>query len=51
MFRARLVGRDVQPLVDLLGVRDDDLGIQLLRQPEGQLGLANARRSDDDWDQ
>src|ERR1700687_4467178 len=44
---ARLVGRDVEPLVHLARVGDDDLTPDLQRQVECPRGLADARRPDD----
>jgi len=44
---ARLVGRDVQALVDLSRVGDDDLAVELQRDLEGDARLADAGRSDD----
>ena len=46
----RLVGRDVEHLVDLPRVGDDDLAAQPLRELECDRRLADARRPDDDDD-
>ena len=50
MIRRRLVGRDVEPLVDLAGVGDHDLAAQRHRDLEGQPGLADGGGSDYDDD-
>jgi len=48
VFRTRLVGRDIKALVDLLRIGDDDLTIQLEREPKGKLRLSDPGRSYDD---
>ena len=51
LFRAWLVGRDVQLAVYLLGVSHDDLATEREGELKSQLRLANAGRSNDDWNQ
>jgi hypothetical protein len=43
----RLGGPDVHAPVDLHAVDGDDLGAELLRDPQRHLGLAGGRRADD----
>src|SRR5258708_5358394 len=47
-FRTRLIGRDVQPLVDLLRVGHHDLATELKGQSKGEMRLSDAGRTDDD---
>jgi hypothetical protein len=49
LLRRRLVGRDVEPPIDLTRIRHHNLAAELERKLERQLGLADAGRADDDW--
>jgi len=50
LLGARLVGRDVEALVNLPRVGHHDLAAELTREVEGELRLADAGGPDDDRD-
>ncbi|OLC01119.1 MAG: hypothetical protein AUI15_06285 [Actinobacteria bacterium 13_2_20CM_2_66_6] len=50
MIGTRLVGGDVEPLIDLARIGHDDLAVKLNREVERELRLPDAGRPDYYWD-